>query len=1105
MKKFIALFICLWGLGAWAQSSPVYLSFEDLDDYGVQFTPDVGAYESTVSLNFEKPANIGISYKLGWGDSTQYQKFSSPISIKSTTLVQIKLSGPNTPTQPFLATFVIGRKHTLPIVCLTVQSSEFFPPSGIYEGTIKIEEEGKTSYIGNAWKKNEINCHAEFIFNGKEVDATGCKLKTFGGWTLGMPEKSLHLIADEEVGDKSFKYKFFPTKPFNEFEHLVLRTSGSDQNQTRFKDMSISSFAFNMGIDYMAYQPTIMYVNGKYFGIVNLREKINEDYIQYNHHANKKGVTILEAEGNFNKEYEGFKKFIQEHYLDNNFPTAIEEKMDVENYFNYSFLEIYIANVDSRGNIRYWKDRTQENKWRWIYYDGDLACATHFHRQNFLKERISPVQTDWYNPTWATHILRYLTSNPELRNKFINQACLLMSTVLQKDTIVNRIDYFANWIRPEIPYHVHRWPIGNSESEQSWNNQVKWYRNYWEARPVSMLKHVQETFQLGDTVHVNLQTNFPELPLLVVNESRLKLHRISGTFFKGIPLPVSAVTDAFPYTFEKWNDGNTSASRLLTLDNSVDLAIQYKHLPISALSNQIHLRRFGTQMKSKKELHWIELVNASKEPALLANAVIYNFPEGALDTLPALTLPPLSSVVLTNNDSLFKAHFGNYNGQIISSHWMTSFGASKQFYLGEGRTGVIDSLLISFPDSILAKGNEFVCEKSKDGSITYKRFKEGKQLDWKVEEIEVRTGMMKHLFELPVWIYWTNGLAFTILFLLALFKKVKTKNAVRYFVFVFIAVALLYWAYKDVSFAEMAIQLAVTNWWWIAAALIIEYVSVIFRGIRWNQLLAPLGHKANVWNAIHAVAFGYCMNDLVPRSGEVARCTLLFKSDKIPVHTLIGTVIVERVIDMVMFGLFLVAGILFLPATIQSLFNQTKGPSVSTEIVIALLVLFAAGIVVLRYVLKHNFKNKWLEKIAHFIRGTWNAFASVSKIKGKFTFIALTFGIWMSWLVMTYFNLLALPGSAHMGFNESLFLLICASLAMLAPTPGGLGAYHSITVIGFIILGYADADNTTTSILGLTYATISWATRTFAEIATGFVGFLIVTYRIRRAEQQRAH
>jgi glycosyltransferase 2 family protein len=211
------------------------------------------------------------------------------------------------------------------------------------------------------------------------------------------------------------------------------------------------------------------------------------------------------------------------------------------------------------------------------------------------------------------------------------------------------------------------------------------------------------------------------------------------------------------------------------------------------------------------------------------------------------------------------------------------------------------------------------------------------------------------------------------------------------------------------------------------------------------------------------------------------------------------------VIDMVMFGLFLVAGILFLPSTIQSLFNQTKGPSISTEIVIALVVLFAGGIIVLRYILKHTFKNKWVEKFAHFVRGTWNAFASVAKIRGKFLFIALTFGIWMSWLIMTYFNLLALPGSSHMGFNESLFLLICASLAMLAPTPGGLGAYHSITVIGFIILGYADPDNTTTSILGLTYATISWATRTFAEIATGFVGFLIVTYRIRRAEHQRTH
>jgi uncharacterized protein (TIRG00374 family) len=351
--------------------------------------------------------------------------------------------------------------------------------------------------------------------------------------------------------------------------------------------------------------------------------------------------------------------------------------------------------------------------------------------------------------------------------------------------------------------------------------------------------------------------------------------------------------------------------------------------------------------------------------------------------------------------------------------------------------------------------------------------------------------------ELPGWIFWSNGIIALLLFSLTLLKKIKWSEALKYFAFSALAIGLLYWAYKGVSVGEIVGQIINTHWVWIIAALVIEYVSVIFRGIRWNQLLKPLGHQAKTWNAIHAVAFGYCMNDLVPRSGEVARCTLLFKSDKIPVSTLVGTVIVERVIDMVMFALLLLIGILLLPKTLSSLMNETRSPGFSIELGFAMLIVITLGILVLRYILKHTFQNSLIEKFAAFIRGTWQAFLSVRKIEGKFKFILLTVGIWSTWLAMTWFNLLAVPGCEHMGLNESIFLLICASLAMLAPTPGGLGAFHSITIIGFIVLGYADEDNASASLLGLTFATVSWSTRTVMEIVSGFIGFLIVSYRIK--------
>jgi uncharacterized protein (TIRG00374 family) len=413
---------------------------------------------------------------------------------------------------------------------------------------------------------------------------------------------------------------------------------------------------------------------------------------------------------------------------------------------------------------------------------------------------------------------------------------------------------------------------------------------------------------------------------------------------------------------------------------------------------------------------------------------------------------------------------------------------------------LLAQVLVQFPDSIFTHGKHFVCFFDENGNTSYDRVTQKTKFDWDVKEIKSTKPMMSDLSELPLWIYLSNGFALLLYVLLAFSKKIKWRDAIRYFAFTALAIGLLYWAYKGVSIQEIVGQILNTHWIWIVAALVLEYVSVMFRGIRWNQLLKPLGHKANTWNAIHAVAFGYCMNDVVPRSGEVARCTLLFKSDKIPVSTLVGTVIVERVIDMAMFGLLLLTGILLLPRTLSSLMDETKSPGFTLELGIALLLLAIIGISVLRYTLKRSFKNKFIEKFAEFIRGTWRAFLSVGKIEGKLTFILLTIGIWTAWLFMTWFNLLAVPGCEHMGLNESIFLLICASLAMLAPTPGGLGAFHSITIIGFIVLGYADEGNASTSLLGLTFATVSWSTRTLMEIASGLVGFFIVTYRIKNGK-----
>jgi len=107
--------------------------------------------------------------------------------------------------------------------------------------------------------------------------------------------------------------------------------------------------------------------------------------------------------------------------------------------------------------------------------------------------------------------------------------------------------------------------------------------------------------------------------------------------------------------------------------------------------------------------------------------------------------------------------------------------------------------------------------------------------------------------------------------------------------------------YKDISWEnDLLPALKKVKWPWVYASFVFGYIATLLRGLRWNIMLEPMGYKVRDWWAVHAVAFGYCMNNLIPRSGELARCTLLNRTDHVPVNKLIGTVLLERIVDIVL-------------------------------------------------------------------------------------------------------------------------------------------------------------------------------------------------------------
>jgi hypothetical protein len=311
------------------------------------------------------------------------------------------------------------------------------------------------------------------------------------------------------------------------------------------------------------------------------------------------------------------------------------------------------------------------------------------------------------------------------------------------------------------------------------------------------------------------------------------------------------------------------------------------------------------------------------------------------------------------------------------------------------------------------------------------------------------------------------------------------RKTIVYVVFLGLAAILMWFLYKDVSWElDLKPSLSKIKWQWVLVSFALGYFATALRGIRWNVMLEPMDHKADNWTSIHSVAFGYCMNNLVPRSGELARCTLLNRAEKIPVNKLIGTVILERIVDIFMLALLTLAAFILQADAIKGLFSQMDANR--GQLVLILLGVGVTGLIIFLLALRYFRHIPFIRKVREFFLGMGEGIRSIFRLKRRGLFWLYSFGIWFLWLLMTHCSMLAIYETSAMTLSNTVFFMVAGSLGMMVPTPGGAGAFHGMAVLGFQALGY-------TADVGKIYALISWSIKTTFDIIVGAIGFLIVT------------
>ncbi len=269
----------------------------------------------------------------------------------------------------------------------------------------------------------------------------------------------------------------------------------------------------------------------------------------------------------------------------------------------------------------------------------------------------------------------------------------------------------------------------------------------------------------------------------------------------------------------------------------------------------------------------------------------------------------------------------------------------------------------------------------------------------------------------------------------------NSKQIIKFSIFLIVGTLIVYFISKSFNFNDFLINIKSAKLPYIIAGVLVGVLAVFIRALRWQLMLEPMGYKTSLSNAYHATMSGYLVNLGIPRSGEVYRCAVFSKTDKVPLNTLIGSVFSERIIDLIMLVVVLVLSVFIQFDILFDYFNTNVLSKLNAKILIVLVIVFILGLV---FLFKFNSIFKSESKLGKLLKGFVDGLKSVFAVKKPILFIVYTFSIWVCYLLMTYFVVVAFEFSSGLGIGGALSCLVFSTLGVIVPAPGGIATISSI-------------------------------------------------------------
>lgn len=413
--------------------------------------------------------------------------YTDPITISKNTVIRAFSQEDGLLNSEIVTyTFLFEKPHELPVICLSFDPKD---REALWSGKSKVSK-----------SKQQRKGYFSYYEGGKLAVEFPADFKTKGAGTLGYAQAALSIHLRGKYGVSSVTYPFFKEYGWSEYSSLNIRNSGQDNASARIRDSYASRLCLGLNIDVAATRPTAVYINGKYYGLYDLNEDQNDDFLEKYYGINKDDVEIIRFNTVTVKGSNAdWKRVIEFAKTKNLAKDSVYEEfiqwVDPDYFIDYLVCSTYLCNSDM-ANQKYWHTKDNAVRWRAIFYDFDYGMGFNggSAKRSIINHFFNKDGTPTATSRVFTHIPVALVKNPKWRARFIERYVELTVTTFAPERAVRILHELRDEMASEMPRHIARW--GHPSSYDAWLKNVNAIEKWMKARPENALENLRKYFNL---------------------------------------------------------------------------------------------------------------------------------------------------------------------------------------------------------------------------------------------------------------------------------------------------------------------------------------------------------------------------------------------------------------------------------------------------------------------------------------------------------------------------------------------------------------------------------------------------------------------------------